>query len=324
MALNPMYGRRRARPRRPCTAWRCLPRWVVSMTRWSPTLPSWVGGVADSEGGVPFVLPTALGYPRAPWMVPDDGGSHLTFGLVAQLTAAESDTPWLRQATDWCWGRLSDPAALGGYWLKFALEFLDSQPDDSRALEATESLRPLLGPDGTVPVPGGVEGEQLSALTLSPRPGSHSRALFTDEQIARGLVPAGGAAARGRRLGLRLAGLVTGPGRRVARPRDTAGAAGAAGQQAAFEGLDVRWHSDLGDVAITVMVSRAEGLEHGPVRSHRVRAGGVRADGTHRGVESHPPDDFLGHPAGVHGLTTGRSPGACSTTVTAAPRRVSQ
>ena len=150
-------------------------------------IADWVAGVADSEGGVPFVLPTALGYPRAPWMAPGEDGSHLTFGLVAQLTAAASDTPWLWQATDWCWRRLSDPAALGGYWLKFALEFLDTQPDESQSLKAIQSLRPLLGPDGTVPVPGGLEGEQLSALTLSPRPGARSRALFTDEQIARGL-----------------------------------------------------------------------------------------------------------------------------------------
>jgi hypothetical protein len=43
----------------------------------------------------------------------------------------------------------------------------------------------LLGPDGSVPVPGGQDGERLTALTLSPRPASRSRALFTDEQVSR-------------------------------------------------------------------------------------------------------------------------------------------
>jgi hypothetical protein len=147
-------------------------------------IADWVGRVADSDGGVPFVLPTAVGYPRAPWMVPDAAGSHLTFGLVAQLTEATADSPWLAQATTWCWRRLAEPAALGAYWLKFALEFLDTQPDERRCVQAIESLRPLLGEDGSIPVPGGVEGERLSPLTLSPRPGSRSRTLFTDDQIA--------------------------------------------------------------------------------------------------------------------------------------------
>jgi hypothetical protein len=33
-------------------------------------------------------------------------------------------------------------------------------------------------------VPGGAEGETLTALTLSPHPGARSRALFTSEQIS--------------------------------------------------------------------------------------------------------------------------------------------
>jgi hypothetical protein len=150
-------------------------------------IADWVGKVADSEGGVPFVLPTAAGYPKAPWMVPDDRGSHLTFALVAQLAETATETPWLAQATAWCWRRLAEPASLGGYWLKFALEFLDARPDAPRCVDAIRSLQPLLDPDGSVPVPGGVEGERLSPLTLSPRPGSRSRLLFTDEQIDQGL-----------------------------------------------------------------------------------------------------------------------------------------
>ncbi|MDX6230468.1 MAG: hypothetical protein QOI76_3858 [Frankiales bacterium] len=148
----------------------------------------WVARIADSDGGVPFVLPSAAAYPHAPWMVPEAGGSHLTFGLVAHLTQAGAASSWLAEATTWCWRKLADPAALGAYWLKFALDFLDSQHDERRCLEAIEQLRPLLGADGSVDVPGGTEGESLSALTLSPRPGARSRALFTDDQIARGLL----------------------------------------------------------------------------------------------------------------------------------------
>jgi hypothetical protein len=147
----------------------------------------WVARVAEADGGVPFLLPTATAFPRGPWMVPGAGGSHLTFGLVARFTEANVNSAWLERATAWCWGKLAEPAALGAYWLKFALEFLDTDYDEPRCVEAIESLRPLLGSDGSVPVPGGAAGEKLSPLTLSSRPGSRSRALFMDDHIAQGL-----------------------------------------------------------------------------------------------------------------------------------------
>ena len=67
--------------------------------------------------------------------------------------------------------------------MKFALDFLDHVPDPARAGAAIESLRSRIGADGSIPVPGGTENERLTPLTLSPRPGARSRALFTDDQI---------------------------------------------------------------------------------------------------------------------------------------------
>jgi hypothetical protein len=147
---------------------------------------AWVARVAEPDGGVPFVLPTAAAYPLAPWMVAD-GGSHLTFGLAALLGAAGAESAWLSAATDWCWQRLDNVEGLSGYWLKFAFDFLDRTPDADRAVQVIKTLAPLLDDDGTVAVPGGTDGESLSALTLSPRPDGRSRALFTEAQIAAGL-----------------------------------------------------------------------------------------------------------------------------------------
>ncbi len=144
---------------------------------------TWVAGVAEPDGGVPFVLPTAAGYPLAAWMVPD-GGSHLTFGLAALLGAASARTDWLDLANEWCWQRLRHVEDLNAYWLKYALDFLDNSADADRATQVLETLRALLRPDGSVPVPGGTADETLTALTLSPRPAARSRALFTDEQIS--------------------------------------------------------------------------------------------------------------------------------------------
>jgi hypothetical protein len=67
--------------------------------------------------------------------------------------------------------------------VRFALEFLDHVPDEQRAEAAIDRLRALLGGDGSLPVPGGLEGERLTPLELSPRPGLRSRRLFTNRQI---------------------------------------------------------------------------------------------------------------------------------------------
>ncbi|EFC82636.1 hypothetical protein [Parafrankia sp. EUN1f] len=131
-------------------------------------------------------------------MVPSEGGSQLTFafaGVLRQLLAraaphvhaADATRAWLERATEWCWAALADPGALGGYVLKFALDFLDRVPDAEHAGRSIEALRPHIGADGSIPVPGGTEAERLTALDLSPRPGLRSRALFSDEQIGAGL-----------------------------------------------------------------------------------------------------------------------------------------
>ena len=144
---------------------------------------TWVGTIADPDGGVPFVLPTAAAHPHAPWMAPSDGGSHLTFAIAGALWEAGSSEPWLGLATEWCWAKLESPDELSAYSVKFSLDFLDNVPDQARASAAIEELRSRLEADGSMPVAGGTENERLTPLTLSERPGGRSRALFTDDQI---------------------------------------------------------------------------------------------------------------------------------------------
>ena len=143
----------------------------------------WVAGIANSDGGVPTVLPSAEGHPRAPWMQPDAASGFLTYALTARLWHLGVEHPWLRAGTDWCWQQVESVDVPAGYSVKFALEFLDAVPEPIRAAEAVERLRGAIRPDGTVGVEGGVEGEQITALVLSPRPGSPSRALFTEAQV---------------------------------------------------------------------------------------------------------------------------------------------
>ena len=143
----------------------------------------WIAGIADPDGGVPFVLPAAALHPHAPWMVPVEGGSQITFALAAVLQRTGARTPWLDRAGEWCWARLARPDELHPYAVKFALAFLDAAPDAQRAAVVVETLRPRLGPDGSIAVTGGTADERLTPLALSPAPGSRSRALFTPQQI---------------------------------------------------------------------------------------------------------------------------------------------
>lgn len=144
---------------------------------------AWVATIADPEGGVPFVTPACAAYPHAPWMVPSDGGSHLTFAIAGALWEAGSHEPWLERATAWCWAKLESADELGGYFVKFGLDFLDAVPDATRARATIEQLRSRIDADGSIAVAGGTANERLRPLTLSARPGARSRALFTAKQI---------------------------------------------------------------------------------------------------------------------------------------------
>ncbi|HEX2412289.1 MAG TPA: hypothetical protein VHJ39_14070 [Solirubrobacteraceae bacterium] len=144
---------------------------------------AWLASISEPDGGVPFVMPTAMDHPRAPFIRHAPGGSFLTLALAGSLWRAGSEEPWLQHATEWCWARLERPDGLGAYGVKCALDFLDAVADEPRAVAAIERLRSAIGPDGAIAVTGGTEDERLTPLTLSERPDGRSRSLFTDEQI---------------------------------------------------------------------------------------------------------------------------------------------
>ena len=145
---------------------------------------AWVATIADPDGGVPFVLPTAAAHPHGPWMVPSDGGSHLTFAIAGALWEAGSDEPWLRRATDWCWAKLDGPDELSAYLVKFSLDFLDNVPDagagrcgdrGSARADRPRRLDPRPRRDrerAAHPADAGAEGPARAAARCSPKPRS--------------------------------------------------------------------------------------------------------------------------------------------------------
>jgi hypothetical protein len=143
----------------------------------------WVGSVITGDGGVPFLRHESEGWPLAPWMTADDTGCHLTFGYVAQAARHGLTPPWLGRAQAWCDARLDDPDGISGYELKYALKLLDACDDDPLCEGRLKALADKVGADGSVPVPGGTDGEALRPLVLSPHPDAASRSLFRPEHV---------------------------------------------------------------------------------------------------------------------------------------------
>jgi hypothetical protein len=142
----------------------------------------WIAQIAEPDGGIPSVLPGFEHYPHAPWFQPGPG-SMLTLALAATLHAGGvTDDAWLDHATNWCWRSIEKAEQPGGYWLKFACSFLDAVPDEPRARAAISSLTARVDTSALAPV-GGVEGEALRPLDISPRPGSRSREMITEAQF---------------------------------------------------------------------------------------------------------------------------------------------
>jgi hypothetical protein len=140
----------------------------------------WLVTVTNDDGGIPFLLPSAMDWPHAPFLTPGDGSSfHMTSAVTAaalRLSDAARAHPWVATATAYCWDHLPQDTT-SAYEVKFALEFLDAVPDADRAAAALEALRPPIPPARGLPVSGGVEGEELPLHVLAARPG-RSRALF--------------------------------------------------------------------------------------------------------------------------------------------------
>ena len=177
----------------------------------------WLAAVAPAEGGAAFVEPTIAGWPHAPWWVPEDGhpASLVATGMIAgTLHARGVRHPWLDGATEVMWNRIGKLGAVqgvaGGYEMFGVLGFLQHVPDRDRAREVFGRVGPLILEQKLVALDPEAPGEVHGVLDFAPEPDSLARALFDDATVQRAPGPSGPGPEGRRRLGVQLAGLVTG------------------------------------------------------------------------------------------------------------------
>jgi hypothetical protein len=151
----------------------------------------WLLTVTEDDGGVPFVLPSAAGWPHAPWFDPQErppSSLLMTAGLAAMAhRLGLEDHPWVAPATAYCWERA--PLAVTGdpYTVRYVVDFLAAVPDRARAEPLLDAIGERLPEDGLLRVAAGTEGESLRPLDLVPSPEHAARRLFDDAVIEREL-----------------------------------------------------------------------------------------------------------------------------------------
>jgi hypothetical protein len=147
---------------------------------------TWIATIANDDGGIPFVLPTAAAYPHAPWWTPaEDPPSSLlmTAGVLAAAHRLGLAHPWTDGAATYVWDALQSLSLSDPYAFRYTVHFLDATPDRARADAEIARLRTRVPADGVLRVEAGTEGETLGALEVAPRPDHAGRALFPDDLI---------------------------------------------------------------------------------------------------------------------------------------------
>jgi hypothetical protein len=144
----------------------------------------WLAGVAPSEGGATFVLPTLTEGPHAPWWAPAEGNpvSLIQTGQIAGTLYARGFThPWLASATEAMWRGIDHLTEPNAYEMYGVLAFLQHVPDRPRAADALKRVGPLLL--ALVALDPDAEGEVHSPLDFAPLPDSIARGLFDEPTI---------------------------------------------------------------------------------------------------------------------------------------------
>jgi hypothetical protein len=146
----------------------------------------WLATASTPEGGVPFVLPSALEHPRAPWWQtePDPPADLVPTAAIAGLLHQHGVAhPWLDGATAFTWRAVDAMGQTSPYEVRSVLVFLDHVPDRERAEAAFRRVGALTLEQGLVARDPAATGDVHGPLDFAPTPDTMARRLFDDQVI---------------------------------------------------------------------------------------------------------------------------------------------
>lgn len=128
--------------------------------------------ITTQEGGVPYLLPSALAYPRAPWWhatEPPTAELNPTGALIGLLQKHGVEHPWVGRAAVFCWARLDAGLPTEMHEVGTALEFLYHTPERERAEAALARLAAHMQGTGLI-APADATGYVRKPLDWAPTP----------------------------------------------------------------------------------------------------------------------------------------------------------
>jgi hypothetical protein len=145
--------------------------------------------ITTSEGGVPWLLPSALKYPRAPWWNTGDApvaSVNPTAAIAGLLHQNGFRHEWLEGATTFCWSKIADLELTDPHDMGAALTFLYNVPDRARAdAELARVVGQLLSGDLVADV--NAEGYVYKSLDWAPTPDHPLREHVEPTEVAANL-----------------------------------------------------------------------------------------------------------------------------------------
>jgi hypothetical protein len=142
---------------------------------------------ATPEGGVPFIAPSALGYPFAPYLgtsAAPPASLNPTATIAGLLHNRGYAHPWLGAATAFCWRTLDAWQADEAYTARAALTFLKYVPDRARADATAKRVGAALMEHKLIELDPHAPGEVHQPLDFAPTPDSPARSWFSDDTLA--------------------------------------------------------------------------------------------------------------------------------------------
>lgn len=142
--------------------------------------------ITTDDGGVPWLMPSALDYPRAWWWQtePNPPASlNPTAAIVGVLCKNEFAHPWVEKATEFCWSKLEQFEQTESIdTMGTVLQFLFHAPDRTRA---EQTLSRLVGPlfEGNLVADVHADGYVRKPLEWAPTPDHPLRPYFSNNVI---------------------------------------------------------------------------------------------------------------------------------------------